>query len=394
MSHRLISRSPDLQKLLEDGYEIEIVGGRYLRISSVPYVNSKKEIALGALVSELTLAGEVTTRPSDHVVRFAGEHPCGPDGAELTKIKHQSQREILDRNLVVDHSFSSKPIGGYEDYYHKMTTYIAIISGPAESLDPAVSARTRRVVASDEEDSVFHYSDTASSRAGISMVTRKLDLGKLAIVGLGGTGAYILDQVAKTPVKEIHLFDGDRFLQHNAFRSPGAPSIDELRSIPFKVIYLKDLYSKMHRNIVAHDYYIDESTIDQLREMNFVFLSLDKGRAKRLVVDSLETFGIPFVDVGMGIQLTDDALGGVLRITTSTTRMREHVRAKQRIPFSDGDRNDDYARNIQIADLNALNAALAVVKWKKLFGFYRDLEDEHFSTYTLDGNMLINEDNP
>ena len=55
-------------------------------------------------------------------------------------------------------------------------------------------------------------------------------LKKIIILGLGGTGSYILDLVAKTPVKEIHLYDGDTFYQHNAFRSPGAPSSDELRA--------------------------------------------------------------------------------------------------------------------------------------------------------------------
>jgi hypothetical protein len=68
------------------------------------------------------------------------------------------------------------------------------------------------------------------------------------------------------------------------------------------------------------------------------------------------------------------------------------VRTKGRITFTDGDGNNEYGRNIQIADLNALNAALAVIKWKKLFGFYRDLGDEYFSAYTSDGNSLINED--
>ena len=53
-------------------------------------------------------------------------------------------------------------------------------------------------------------------------------------MGLGGTGSYVLDLVAKTPVWEIHLFDGDAFLQHNAFRSPGAPSLDELEAQPPK----------------------------------------------------------------------------------------------------------------------------------------------------------------
>ena len=88
--------------------------------------------------------------------------------------------------------------------------------------------------------------------------------------------------------------------------------------------------------------------------------------------------------------MTDDSLGGILRVTTSTPKKREHVSA--RISFSDGDDNNEYDCNIQIADLNALNAVLAVIKWKKLFGFYLDFDQEHHSTYTIDGNKLVNED--
>jgi len=239
---------------------------------------------------------------------------------------------------------------------------------------------------------VFNYIDTASSRAEINVVNRKLELGKIGIVGLGGTGSYVLDLVSKTLVREICLFDGDKFLQHNAFRSPGASSVEELKEKPKKVFYLKSKYSKMHRNIVANDCYIDASNVDWLKGMDFVFLCLDRGEAKRLIVEKLELFGTPFIDVGMGVELVNDSLHGVMRITTSTVKKREHVWCKNRIPFSDSDGNNEYSKNIQIADLNALNATLAVIKWKKLFGFYKDLENEYFSTYTIDGNLLLNED--
>jgi hypothetical protein len=202
----------------------------------------------------------------------------------------------------------------------------------------------------------------------------------------------VLDLVAKTHVKEIHLFDGDKFLQHNAFRSPGAPSGDELGEKLYKTAYFERLYSRMRRGIFGHAVYIDAANVDLLRDMSFVFLCLDRSKEKGLIVDKLEEFAISFIDVGMGVYMTGDSLGGILRITSSTPQQREHVRAKNRIPFSDGDRNNEYDRNIQIADLNALNAALAVVKWKKLFRFYQDFENEHYSTYTIDGNKLINED--
>ena len=82
-------------------------------------------------------------------------------------------------------------------------------------------------------------------------------------------------------------------------------------------------------------------------------------------------------------------MSGLLRVTTSTAASREP--ASRRLSFSDGAR-DDYATNIQIADLNALNAALAVIRWKKHLGFYSDLENEHHSTYQIDGNEITNED--
>lgn len=391
MSQQLINHSPDLKRLRDEGYDVA-VQSNYLLIRRVPYVNSNREVKRGILISELSLAGDVTTAPSTHVVYFTGDHPCNKDGSLLMKIKHQSEQQRLGPDLVANHSFSSKPSEGYKDYYEKMSTYATIISSPAESIDPRATATVFPIIEAEADHSVFNYMDTASSRAGIQIVSRKLELAKVGIIGLGGTGSYVLDLVAKTPIKEIHLFDGDQFLQHNAFRSPGAPSLDELRAAPKKVVYFKSRYAHLHRHIVANDCFIDASNIEQLRGMSFVFLCLDSGSAKKVIVEKLEDWAVPFIDVGMGVELVDDALGGILRITTSIPKTPQSAKSRQRISFSERGENNDYSRNIQIADLNALNATLAVVKWKKLCGFYRDLEKEHTSVYTIDGNILNNED--
>jgi hypothetical protein len=236
---------------------------------------------------------------------------------------------------------------------------------------------------------VFNYTETASDRFGIGALTEKLKDERVTIIGTGGTGGYVLDLVAKTPVREIRIFDGDEFLQHNAFRAPGAPSLAQLRDAPLKVDYLKGIYSRMHRRIVAHPVRLTPENLHLLDGVTFAFVSMDDGLAKRPVVEKLEAMGIPFVDVGMGLELVDGSLGGILRVTTSTPEKRGHVR--DRVSFA-GDGHKVYDSNIQMADLNALNAALAVIKWKKLRGFYRDLEHEHHATYTTDGNMLLNGD--
>ena len=52
------------------------------------------------------------------------------------KIRHTSEHKELDKGLIVEHSFSSKPPGGYKEYYDKLTTYAAILSSPAQAIDP------------------------------------------------------------------------------------------------------------------------------------------------------------------------------------------------------------------------------------------------------------------
>ncbi len=48
MSHALISRSPDLKRLRDEGYDIEI-RSNYLLLSSVPYVMANVKLFAGRL---------------------------------------------------------------------------------------------------------------------------------------------------------------------------------------------------------------------------------------------------------------------------------------------------------------------------------------------------------
>jgi len=389
MSKQLIDRSPDLSRLRGDGYDITAAAG-HLYVRDIPYVNANRQIKRGVLISTLSTAGDASVRPDSHVAYFQGEQPCSADGRPIEGIQNPT---APPQGLGANLTFSAKPMptGAYEDYYDKVTAYVAILSGPAQQIDPLVSARTFPPIATEEGDgSPFCYMDTASSRAEITHVARKLSNLRIAIVGVGGTGSYVLDLVAKTPVGEIHLFDHDDFLSHNAFRCPGAPSLEELRARPRKAFYLKGIYGRMHRGIVDHEDFLTSGNSELLRGIDYVFLCVDRGPVRQLVVEKVEEFGGSLIDVGMGLGLTDDALGGILRVTASTPRQREHFRG--RVSFAVADDHGEYSSNIQIADLNALNAALAVIKWKKLCGFYLDLEQEYTSTYTIDGNHLANVD--
>lgn len=195
MSQRPISRSADLKRLRDEGYDLEVRSGCLL-VKDVPYVNSRKEVQRGILVIKLVLADDQTGRPDTHQAYFSGEHPCNEDGTEIEKIKHGSGANSLAEGVVVNHSFSAKPKpdDSYPDYYAQVTTYVTIISGPARRIDSTLTAKTFPVIEPEKEsEEPFNYIDTASSRAEIVSVTKKLALGKVAIAGLGGSGSYVLD---------------------------------------------------------------------------------------------------------------------------------------------------------------------------------------------------------
>lgn len=388
MSQQLISHSPDLSRLRDVGYEIEVHGG-YLITHHIPYVNARREIAYGKLITALNLNGNTTARPPDHVIQFMGEHPCHKDGTIITQIQHAAQNTQLFDGIVMNFSFSNKPKNGYPDYYDKVNTYAELIASPARSIDPSVTAKTFKAIPTKDEQSVFNYIDTNSTRAHILQANAKFIGQKIGVIGAGGTGAYILDMLAKTPVAEIHLFDGDVFHQHNAFRCPGAPPLSLFDDQPKKVSYLKNIYSNMHRGIHTHDTFITEDNLHLLGTLNFVFLCVDSNRVRGLIIMYLMEHKIPFIDVGLGVSLVEDQLIGTLRATLITPEQHDHL--DKRIGKSDNDDNE-YATNIQIADLNALNAMLAVIKWKKWSGFYQDLKEEHHSTYSINTSQLIHED--
>jgi tRNA A37 threonylcarbamoyladenosine dehydratase len=264
-----------------------------------------------------------------------------------------------------------------------------MISVHAQQLEPGATGRTHAVTQVDEPDSPFRYLDNASGLAGITDMTQRVAGQKVGIIGLGGSGSFVLDLIAKSWVAEIHLYDGDDLIQHNAFRCPGAVSAETLRVRPVKADHYAAIYDVFRRGVVPHPYYITEAHLPELDELDFVFICIDKGSAKEKIIDHLEATGKSFIDVGMGVEVVDGKLLGVVRTSASTPDDRDTLRKFVR--FGDGEEDAAYTKNVQIAELNALNACLAVIKWKKLSGIYLDLEGEMNANYTIDGNHMSNE---
>jgi hypothetical protein len=145
----------------------------------------------------------------------------------------------------------------------------------------------------------------------------------------------------------------------------------------------------MHKGIIPCAEKITEQNIEILKGLSFVFICIDNNSARGMIILNLKNFKIPFIDVGLGVEIVDDSLAAILRVTLGTPSKLDHI--PLRIGIVDSTDNE-YSSNIQIADLNAMNAIMAVLKWKKFCGFYKDLKGEHHSTYTVNTGQLLNDD--
>lgn len=278
MQQQLINHSPDLKRLLNEGYNIEVNGG-HLLVHQIPYVDSKCEIKYGTIVTVLNLAAPGKTGvPPDHTVYFCGETPCDFKGNELSAIINNSQANQLTEAIFINHYFSSKPSGGnYPDYYEKINTYAEILSSQAKAIDSSVSAKPGLLKVIYSGTNVFKYPDINSAKAEIEYLNRKFRNQKIGIIGVGGTGSYILDLVSKTPVMEIHIYDNDVFQLNNAFRAPGAIPVekfDEGKGLK-KVNYFFEIYSRMHGGIKTHEEYVTKDNIHEFADYDFIFISVD-----------------------------------------------------------------------------------------------------------------------
>jgi hypothetical protein len=385
---QLVRSSADLLRLVNEGYAVRIHGG-HLIIDDIPFATAAGTLARGSLVCPLDTQGETTTKPNTHVM-WLTEIPHTKDRAELNLLIHERGPIHLADGILAACSSSQKAHGrDYDNYYDKVVAYIGLIIGHAQAIDPTAVPTTFKPVVSDEPDSVFKYLDTNSSRAGITALSEKVALQQVAIIGLGGTGAYLLDLLAKTTIRQLHIYDGDVFSTHNSYRSPGAASIEELNAAPRKVEHHAARYEPLRWGIVPHAVYVTADNVDELLEMDFVFLAMDANEDKKVIVDALTDAGVPFIDTGIGVRYDAAGLAGLLRVTTSLPGQRDHIQDGQLISYQLGDA-DEYESNIQVAELNALTATLAVIAFKKRHGFYSDGEGELHSLYRIDTNEIVN----
>jgi hypothetical protein len=157
-----------------------------------------------------------------------------------------------------------------------------------------------------------------------------------------------------------------------------------------KAIYHAARYEHLRHGIHPHVAYVTAENVNELLDMSFVFLAMDASEDKKIIVDALTDADVPFIDSGVGVRHDPGGLAGLVRTTASLPGQRTHIVSDQLLSYKIGN-GGEYETNIQVAELNALAAALAVIAFKKRYGFYSDRENELHSLYRIDTNEMIND---
>ena len=392
MSSTLISRSPDLAALATAEYSFE-VRGAYLIVKHIPYVTRDGEIQFAEIVTNLDIIGaagdEITTQPTDHRVWWTGGTPHTAHGESMEKhlsCGNWEQGRDIGEGIEVYMRWSRKPKEGgqkrgYKDYREKIETYVEEVGSQAEAINPGILEAARKGGESIVTSSMrFAYTDTSGYRNGTKGIENRIEEEIVAVIGVGGTGSYLVDVLAKTNIKELHLFDDDVMNLHNAFRVSGAARVGELNGKKLKIDWHEERYKEVRKEgLYVHDIKIDSENFEELRTFTTAFIAVDDLAVRRKIQRACTAMDILHVSVGIGLDIegeNDDQIGGMVKVETN---FKPGIGIKEIEGDPDGEQEpmgDVYPSNIQTAELNMLGAALAIAEWKTIRGIYRNERDE------------------
>ncbi len=388
MSSSPIDRSPDLKALIDSGYLLELRGA-YLVVKNMPYLEDPEgRLAHADIVMSIELSDGIATPPGDHTVWWTGKPPFRADGSSMKKCLSCNvwpEGHYLGEGLTVYMQWSQKPtvdgeMRAYQNYEEMVRTYFDEVAHQADIKHPGVIEVSKTgEIPTVTLNTRFKYMDTNTYKYGLKGIEERIEDEIVAIVGVGGTGSYLMDILAKTNVKELHLFDEDVLEQHNAFRMCGAARIEELGGSCSKVDWYRHTYSAIREEgIHVHTEKLTGDCRDILAKFTTVFIAVDDLTIRRDLQAACNELGICHVSVGIGAEVegeSNDQLGGNIKVETAFRP--KHPRLNKPSPEA---KPDQAYGIVQTVELNMLGAALAVTEWKARVGIYRNDRQQDIDT--------------
>ena len=138
---------------------------------------------------------------------------------------------------------------------------------------------------------------------------------RIGIVGLGGTGSAVAEQLAREGVRHFTLVDRDRFSPSNRTRMYGTDASTE-RSPKVEIV-------GAHIGRISPGSAVEQAEVDvvsqeglaRLRECDLVFSCTDRHRPRSVLNELAHQLFIPVIDVGVGLDSRNGGIsGGSVRV--------------------------------------------------------------------------------
>jgi molybdopterin/thiamine biosynthesis adenylyltransferase/proteasome lid subunit RPN8/RPN11 len=141
----------------------------------------------------------------------------------------------------------------------------------------------------------------------------------IGVVGVGGTGSIVAEQLARLGVGTLSLFDHDHLEASNVTRVYGSTVHDAGK---LKVDILKAHIERMGLGTQVHAYphpITEEATARELRRCEIVFGCTDKEAPRAVLVMLALYYLIPVFDVGVEIKSSNGVMNGIFARLTILT---------------------------------------------------------------------------
>lgn len=239
-----------------------------------------------------------TTRES---IVIAHSHPSDPDVPDFSPTDDAGERRLLPKleaRAPGPHAALVASPGGLRARLH---------DSDADPTPLAVGPPLTHSVPTTALDARFDRQRIAIGSEGQAL----LSIMSVAVVGLGGLGSHVVQQLLHLGVGHLVAIDPDRIEPSNLSRVVGAKSSDARERAP-KIAIARQLADELHAStrltLIAGDVR-ESASVARLLEADFVFGCTDT-QLSRLMLNALaHQYYVPVLDLGVELQL-GGSMGG------------------------------------------------------------------------------------
>lgn len=150
----------------------------------------------------------------------------------------------------------------------------------------------------------------------------KLGRAQVAVVGAGGLGSAVIQQLAHLGVGELRIIDHDIVEESNLNRLIGATPQDALEQAP-KVAVMERMVTAIDPGIavrIVREQLQTDAALAAIRECSHVLGCLDNDGARLILTELCSAYEIPYIDLASGVEGESPiAYGGRVFVSTDST---------------------------------------------------------------------------